>query len=154
MSRTPSRSLVAVLSVAAAVSTAVRADEATVKPSPLELFEERILPIFKSPNPSSCVQCHLAAVDLKDYILPSQEKTFASPREQGLSDVDEPEKSKILALTRMGEKDLDRGARLVHEKTRVAEYEAFHAWIKACCRDPVLRTLSGCDGGGPSPTET
>jgi hypothetical protein len=127
--------------VAAAVSTAVRADVAAAKPTPIELFEDRILPIFKSPNPSSCVQCHLAAVDLKDYILPSQEKTFASLREQGLIDVANPEKSKILTLIRMGEKDLDKGARLIHEKTRAAEYEAFQDWIKACCNDPVLRKL-------------
>ena len=42
--------------------------------SPKEVFEKRILPIFKSPNPSSCVQCHLAGVDLKNYILPSHEQ--------------------------------------------------------------------------------
>ena len=39
------------------------------EPTPAEVFEKRILPIFKSANPSSCVQCHLAGVDLKDYIL-------------------------------------------------------------------------------------
>ena len=66
--------------------------------SPAELFEQRIVPIFKSPNPSSCVQCHLAGVDLKDYILPSSEKTFLSLRDQGLVDLDKPEKSKILKL--------------------------------------------------------
>ncbi len=46
--------------------------------TPMEIFENRIMPIFKSPNPSSCVQCHLSAVDLKDYILPSSDATFAS----------------------------------------------------------------------------
>ncbi|MCG8648668.1 MAG: hypothetical protein MI861_02485, partial [Pirellulales bacterium] len=35
----------------------------------MQLFHERIMPIFQSPQPSSCVQCHLAAVDLKNYIL-------------------------------------------------------------------------------------
>lgn len=45
-------------------------------PTPTEVFERRLLPTFKSPNPSSCVQCHLAGVDLKDYILPDAEKTF------------------------------------------------------------------------------
>ena len=50
--------------------------------SSLALFDERILPIFRSSDPSSCVQCHLASVDLKDYILPSEEKTFVSLRDQ------------------------------------------------------------------------
>ena len=44
-----------------------RADD---QPSPQSVFEQRIMPIFKSPNPSSCVQCHLAGVDIKNYILP------------------------------------------------------------------------------------
>lgn len=48
-----------------------------------EVFRRRILPIFESPDPSSCVQCHLAGVDLKSYLLPSHEKTFRSLRDQG-----------------------------------------------------------------------
>ncbi len=107
----------------------------------LALFEQRIVPIFRSPQPSSCVQCHLASVDLKNYILPSSEKTFASLRDQGLIDLADPEKSKILKLIQMGEGDLDRGAKLIHAKTRQAELEAFAAWIKACCADPKLRDL-------------
>ncbi len=31
-----------------------------------EVFKQRILPIFRSSNPSSCTECHLAGVDLKD----------------------------------------------------------------------------------------
>lgn len=58
--------------------------------TPAQVFETRILPIFKSPNPSSCVQCHLAGVDLKDYILPSAENTFRSLRDQGLIDLAAP----------------------------------------------------------------
>ncbi len=110
-------------------------------PSPLDLFNSRILPIFRSPKPASCIQCHLASVDLKNYILPSHEKTFASLRDQGLVDLDSPRKSKILGLIRMGEKDRDQGARLIHQKMRRAEYEAFSAWLTACCNDPELRRL-------------
>lgn len=109
--------------------------------TPLEVFEQRIMPIFKSPQPASCVQCHLAAVDLKDYIRPSHEQTFASLRDQGLVDLAEPGKSKILELIRMGERDPDEGARRLHAETRRAEYAAFAAWIEACCRDPRLRAL-------------
>src|SRR5262245_57106413 len=68
--------------VVATSCTSRRADDTAA--SPQEIFERRIVPIFKSPNPSSCTQCHLAGVDLKDYILPSHEKTFLSLRDQGL----------------------------------------------------------------------
>lgn len=110
--------------------------------SALQLFEERIMPIFRSPKPSSCVQCHLSSVDIKDYILPSHQDTFLALRAEGLIDVATPEKSKILKLIRMGDQDLDKGARLVHEKTRMAEHEAFSSWIEACCSDPKLRDIA------------
>ena len=109
--------------------------------APEDLFNARILPIFRSPNPSSCVQCHLSAVDLKDYILPSSKATFASLKAQELVDVDAPEKSKILEFISMGEKDYDKGVRMIHADMRKAELEAFSAWIKACCNDPQLRNL-------------
>jgi hypothetical protein len=106
-------------------------------PAPEDVFEKRIAPIFKSPNPSSCVQCHLAAVDLKNYIRPSSKETFLSLRDQGLVDLDKPEQSRILALIEMGK--ADKGAALIHQKNRTAELEAFTAWIKACCADKALR---------------
>jgi hypothetical protein len=102
------------------------------------VFERRIMPIFKSPNPSSCVQCHLSGVDLKNYILPSSEKTFLSLRDQGLIDMKDPAASKILKLINMREERRD-GANLIHEKVRRAELEAFAEWIVACCADPKLR---------------
>src|SRR6266851_6785400 len=80
---------------------------------PGQVFERRIVPIFKSPNPSSCVQCHLSGVDLKNYILPSSEKTFLSLRDQGLIDVKDPAASKILKLIDMHEDKRD-GANLIH----------------------------------------
>lgn len=64
--------------------------------TPLEFFEQRIMPIFKSPQPASCIQCHLSAVDLKDYILPSHEQTFVSLRDQGIIDLAKPGDSTIL----------------------------------------------------------
>lgn len=118
----------------------------------LQLFEDRIMPIFKSPNPSSCVQCHLSSVDIKDYILPSHTDTFAALRSQGLIDVKQPRKSKILTLIDMGEKDADSLARRIHQKTRKAEYEAFSAWIEACCADETLVAASApgnLDSVGP-----
>jgi hypothetical protein len=118
----------------ATLSTTARAD-GDLKPA--ELFEKRIMPIFKSPNPSSCTQCHLAGVDLKNYILPSHEKTFVSLRDLGLISLDKPEESKILRLINMGE--TTKGAQLINEKMRKMEYDAFAEWIKASCADPKLR---------------
>jgi hypothetical protein len=102
-----------------------------------DVFAKRILPIFKSPNPSSCTQCHLAGVDLKNYILPSHEKTFVSLRDLGLIDLEKPEDSKILRLINMGE--TAKGAQLIPDKVRKMEYDAFVAWIKASAGDPKLR---------------
>ncbi|MCE9529732.1 MAG: hypothetical protein K8T89_01115 [Planctomycetes bacterium] len=103
-----------------------------------EVFERRILPIFKSPSPSSCVQCHLAAVDLKNYILPSHRDTFLSLRDQGLIDLDNIEKSKILGLIERGKSDKSKGA-VVHQENRVKEFDAFVSWLKASAADPALR---------------
>lgn len=111
----------------------------TAEPTPQDIFERRIMPIFKSPNPSSCTQCHLAGVELKNYILPSHEKTFLSLRDQGLIDLDKPAESKILRLINMGEQ-YKQGAALIQEKVRKAEYEAFAEWIRASCNDPKLRS--------------
>jgi len=116
---------------------------AAVAQTPAEVFEKRIAPIFKSPNPSSCVQCHLAGVDLKDYILPDAEKTFRSLRDQGLIDLDAPEKSKIVKLIEMGSGD--KNANAVQATMRRAEREAFVAWIAACAADPKLKAAPKLD---------
>jgi hypothetical protein len=121
------------LAAAALLLLAPAADPAT----PAQVFEKRILPIFKSPDPASCVQCHLAGVDLKNYIRPSHRETFLSLRDQGLIDLDHPAKSRILALIDMGKGE--PGAALIHEKARKAEYEAFAAWVAASAADPELR---------------
>jgi hypothetical protein len=106
-------------------------------PTPSEIFEKRIMPIFKSPNPSSCTQCHLAGVDLKNYILPSHEKTFISLRDLGLINLEKPEDSKILRLINMGE--TSKGEQLISDKVRKMEFDAFAEWIKASAADPKLR---------------
>lgn len=123
---------------------------------PRDIFEQRIMPIFRSPKPSSCVQCHLAGVDLKDYIKPSSEQTFLSLRDQGLVDLDTPKESKILRLIKMGDED-KRAVALIHADVRKAEYEAFAAWVAACCADPALRSAPKLDAkelaGPPRPAE-
>ncbi len=106
-----------------------------------KVFEQRIAPIFKSPDPSSCARCHLATVDIKQYILPSAKDTFLALRDQGLIDLDKPENSKILALINRGADD-PKAAGLISAKRQKSEYEAFAAWIKACAADPALRNAA------------
>lgn len=111
------------------------------EPHSSDIFNQRILPIFRSDEPSSCIQCHLSSVDLKNYILPSEDATFVSLRDQNLVDLDQPKESKILKLIAMGERDLDEPAKLIHADQRNAEFEAFSNWIEACCADERLRSL-------------
>lgn len=135
-------SIALVLSIVIFQSTiGIAQDKAAEQPKSLELFNQRILPIFNSPNPSSCVQCHLSAIDIKNYILPSEEKTFVSLRDQGLIDLKNPKRSKILTLIAMGDKDEDDKAKRIHASTRKAEFAAFSAWIQASCKDPRLLRL-------------
>ncbi len=124
-----------------ALSSSFAQEAQEKKNSPEQIFNDRIMPIFRSEKPSSCIQCHLASVDLKNYILPSHEKTFVSLRDQGLIDLKNPEKSKILHLIAMGYKDADLDAKRIHEKMRAAELAAFTNWIKASCADEKMRKL-------------
>lgn len=120
--------------------------------SPAELFNNRIMPIFRSAEPSSCVQCHLSSVDLKDYILPSHEQTFLSLRDQGLVNLEDPGASKILKLIDMGNHDADGYSKRVHADMRQAEYEAFSEWITACCANEKLVALPSSESEVAAPS--
>jgi hypothetical protein len=118
--------------------------------SSLVVFEKRILPIFNAKRPSSCTECHLAGVDLKDYIHEDQAKTFASLVRSGLIDVDRPAKSKILEFIK---REPDKPS-LISAKVREDEYDAFSAWIHAAVADPkLLATKAGPDLGPSIPVE-
>lgn len=100
----------------------------------LAIFQRRILPIFQSSKPSTCSECHLSGVDLKQYIRPTQEETFASLVAGGLIDVEKPEDSKLLTfIGRQPEKPS-----LITQKVRDEEYAAFRAWIIAAVANPQL----------------
>jgi len=110
--------------------------------SSLALFEKCILPIFQSARPSSCSECHLSGVDLKNYIRPSQQETFVSLVEAGMIDVKRPDESKILNfIDRQPEKSA-----LATDKMRTEEYEAFSTWIHAAVevRDCWLLRMKRC----------
>lgn len=107
--------------------------------SALVLFEKRILPIFQSAKPSSCSECHLSGVNLKDYIRPTQQETFVSLVGAGMIDLKKPDDSKIL---RFINRTPDKPS-LVTEKVRKQEYEAFRSWILAAVADPQLLVAKG-----------
>ena len=102
--------------------------------SALAVFDKRILPIFQSAKPSSCSECHLSGVDLKEYIRPTQQETFVSLVSAGMIDLKKPDDSKILRfINRTPEKPS-----LVTEEIRKQESEAFRSWIRAAVADPQL----------------
>lgn len=114
--------------------------------SSLAIFEKRILPIFQSTKPSSCAECHLSGVDLKDYIWPTQRETFGALVAASMIDTKKPDDSKILQfINRRPEKPS-----LVREKVRQQESEAFRAWIHAAVADPkLLATKDEAEPIGP-----
>jgi hypothetical protein len=115
------------------------------EPSALDIFQKRIAPILAAKNPSSCSECHLSGVDLKDYIDPNPVKTFAALREGGMIDVAKPRDSKLLRfISRKPEKPS-----LVTEKVRQEEYDAFLAWIEAAVKDPKLAAAKADAKLGP-----
>lgn len=109
----------------------------------LALFEKRILPLLQSPKPSSCAECHLSGVDLKDYIRPTQQETFSSLVSAGMIDVQQPDESKLLKF--ISRRPPQPG--LITEKVRQQEYAAFRAWIQTAVKDPQL--LSSKSKGTP-----
>jgi hypothetical protein len=105
------------------------------------IFQKRIVPILQAQRPSSCSECHLSGVDLKDYIRPTQPETFAALRDGGLIDVKTPAKSKLLQfIDRKPEKPS-----IVTEKIRAEESAAFRAWIEAAVKDPTLAAAKTAD---------
>lgn len=113
----------------------LRADEAA------RIFERRILPIFQAPQPSSCTECHLSGVDLKDYLQADQAATFSALLKAGLIDLKQPDDSKILNfINRTPERKS-----LVMEKVRQEELAAFREWIRAAVKDPELLTVKPAD---------
>ncbi len=108
---------------------------------PLIIFRQRILPIMQAKNPSSCSECHLSGVDLKDYIRDDQAKTFAALRERGLIDIKNPDQSKLLKFISRKPQQPS----LVTQQVRNQELAAFQAWIRAAVQDPKLLASAAND---------
>jgi len=114
------------------------------------IFSRRILPILRADNSSSCTECHFAGVELRDFILDDQAKTFASLKAKGMIDIDDPDQSKILRF--IGRKPEKPDALI--EKVRRQELIAFRSWIRAAVREPeLLKATSDVEVGTTLPPE-
>ena len=119
---------------------------ATSSSPALDVFKRRVLPILNAQRPSSCAECHLSGVDLKNYIQPDQEKTFAALVAAGLVDVANPDESKLLKfISRKPEKP-----GLITEEVRREELEAFRSWIHAAVNDRNLLAAESDEVIGPT----
>ena len=99
-----------------------------------EIYARRVLPLLESKDKSSCTECHLRGVELKDFLSTDPAKTFSELRGRGWIDTREPEKSKLLAFISRAP---EAGDPLL-EKVRTAESSALREWIIAAVADPDL----------------
>jgi hypothetical protein len=99
-----------------------------------DIFTRRILPLAKADKPSSCRECHVAGVDLSQYILSDAASTFAALRSAGLVNAEQPEKSKLLEFIARAP---DKGDAAL-AKVRAEELAAFRTWIAAAAKDPQI----------------
>ncbi len=114
-----------------AANSVVLAESAT------EIYQRRILPLLKSPASSSCSDCHLQGLDLKQFLHEDPQRTFIELRARGWVDIDKPENSKLLEFI---SKSPDNSSDL-QEKVRNAEFDAMRNWIHAAASDPSFLSI-------------
>ncbi len=102
------------------------ADAAVCSPDEgLRLYDERIDPLFRDDRPSTCNQCHLSGINLRQYVQGSPCETYACMVEQHLVDEKHPERSKVLAWIERARPESE----LITQEVIDAEYNAFLEWI-------------------------
>lgn len=102
--------------------------------SPSEIYQRRVIPLLRSGASSSCSECHLRGVDLKEFVYEDQQRTFAELRSRGWIDVEHPDRSKLLSLIARSSESPNKIQTAVREK----ELAALSAWISAASTDPAL----------------
>ena len=91
-----------------------------------DLFAQRILPLLVDDRPKSCNQCHLSGIDLGLFVRKDPCETMACLVEEGLVDLESPEKSIVLGWIRRASPESE----LITEEVLEAEYSAFYEWIE------------------------
>jgi len=102
--------------------------------SAAEIFRSRIVPLLKSPEKSSCRECHLRGVELSDFLAEDQQQTFVNLRARGWIDVEHPENSKLLEFI---QRHSGESSALI-QRVRQAELSAMKNWIAAAVLEPEL----------------
>lgn len=91
----------------------------------LRLYDERIDPLFRQDRPSTCNQCHLSGINLKQYVQGSPCETYACLVQQELVDERSPKDSKVLSWIKRAQPESE----LITQAVIDAEYDAFYEWL-------------------------
>ncbi len=118
----------------ALAALALLATRAKAADNAAEIYTRHVLPLIETDQKSSCSQCHLRGVQLKDFLDRDQAKTFAELRARGWIDVDAPEKSKLLEFVSKSDASQDE----LIDRLRQRELAALTDWIRAAAKDPNL----------------
>jgi len=112
------------------------------------LFTKRIEPLLATERPKSCNQCHLAGIDLSNYVRETPCATFACMSERGLIDLETPSESLILDWIARA-----TPSGLVTDAMIAEEYAGFLAWIEGTVScDACGATEDPCgEADGPTP---
>lgn len=102
--------------------------------SPSEIYQRRVIPLLRSEASSSCSECHLRGVHLKEFLYEDQQRTFAELRSRGWIDVEHPDRSKLLSLIARASDSPSP----IQTEVRQKELAALRAWIHAASSDQAL----------------
>lgn len=118
----------------------------------LRIYDERIDPLFRDDQPSTCNQCHLSGIDLQQYVQSTPCETYACLVQQQLVDERRPEESKILAWIKRAEPQ----SKLITQEVIDTEYSAFRDWVSFNARCDACATVQcplDSDAGSFCPDE-
>jgi hypothetical protein len=103
----------------------VDAGEACNSEHALDLYDQKIAPLFADEQPSTCGQCHLPGVDLEMFVRGTPCETLACLVDRRLVNPSSPADSKLLDWIGRAEPDSD----LITAEVIAAERDAFEQWI-------------------------
>lgn len=119
----------------------------------LRIYDERIDPLFRDDQPSTCNQCHLSGIDLQQYVQSTPCETYACLVQQRLVDEQHPLQSTILAWIKRAEPQ----STLITQEVIDTEYSGFRDWISFNARCGACASVKcplDSDAGSFCPDET
>ncbi len=94
------------------------------------IYTQRIEPVLRDDRPKSCNQCHLSGVDLSLFVKSTPCQTMACMADQGLVDLDQPDRSLILSWIERAQPQSEG----ITNEVIDAEYQGFLEWIEHSAR--------------------